>query len=113
VNSFRHQNYRSAGRRRGAWLPRLLAGGCAALVLVLGVLAANPAAHHWLHHDSDDPDHDCGVVIFASGLTPAANSVVVKAYWLILTPTPPSVYRRPDLVAPRYALQPERGPPEA
>jgi hypothetical protein len=36
-------------------------------IFTLLALAACPALHHALHHDSDRADHDCAVTIFAHG----------------------------------------------
>jgi hypothetical protein len=102
--------------RPGRWgpavvLPRVIGGGCAGLVLILCLLAACPEAHHWLHHDSDEPGHDCAVVMFAHGLALAGDSAIPEAIFLFLVALVAAIYRTPDLCRPRYALQPERGPP--
>jgi hypothetical protein len=88
-----------------------VAGVCAGLVFVLCILAASPEAHHWLHHDSDEPGHECAVVVFAHGLTSVGDSVTPEALFLFLVAVAVVQCRRLDLIAPRYALRPERGPP--
>lgn len=71
--------------RDSRW-PALIAAGCAALVLILVVLAASPEAHHWLHSDSDQADHDCAVVLFAHGLAATlAEIVLTLVAWRLLS----------------------------
>jgi hypothetical protein len=91
---------------------RLLAGGSAALVLMLSLLAVSPEAHEALHAcDHDLVEEACPVVLFAAGveLPPVAPVVVA--------PTPvaeaPAAVRETIvfLSEPRYLRQPERGPP--
>jgi len=36
-------------------------------LLTVAAMAASPAFHEWLHHDSDQEDHDCAVTLFLSG----------------------------------------------
>jgi len=91
--------------------PALIAAGCATLVLLLAILAANPDAHHWLHADSDHEDHSCAVVLFAHGLTSAlAGITLTLVAWRLL-----SLLGRAGevlrLAAPSYFLQPACGPP--
>ena len=90
-----------------AWL----ATGCAALVLALAILAADPAAHRWIHADSDHEDHTCAVVLFAHGLMSALAEVVLTLVaWRLF-----SVLSRHGellcLAAPSYLLLPACGPP--
>lgn len=93
---------------------RLIAGGSAALVLLLVALAASPELHDRFHA-ADDLEHgdDCAVVLFASGVTLTTGVIAV--------PLPPIAWdeqTRPHvaklfLVPSRYLRQPERGPPES
>jgi hypothetical protein len=96
--------------RWNRWLA-LIATGCAALVLLLAILAADPSAHRWLHADSDHEDHSCAVVLFAHGLTSAlAEIILTLVAWRLL-----SVLGRAGevlhLATPSYFLQPACGPP--
>ena len=93
---------------------RLLAAGCIALVLALGLLAASPVLHGQLHHgQAPSPDDGCAVVLFANGVSvPLA---------LIEVPPAPAEWQKQDyfgatellLDSPRYLLQPVCGPPIA
>jgi hypothetical protein len=53
----------------------LLVGGLMlSLYLMLQVLAGSAVLHHWLHHDSNSPDHQCVIKQVAEGevlVTPA------------------------------------------
>lgn len=42
----------------------------AALVFGLGILTAATSAHAGLHEDSDHPDHECAITLFAQGAEP-------------------------------------------
>ena len=89
---------------------RLLAGGCAALVLLLGVLAASPALHGWLHHDGGDAGHACAVTLFQHATDTAVTIIVAAASWLLVA----SVVTRaigPVLTQARYRLPPGNAPP--
>ena len=91
---------------------RLLAGGCMALVFLLGVFAQSPALHQYLHGAAATAGNDgCAIELFATGV-----SVPIA-----VTAAPPAITEwresrpavRPELYldSPRYLLQPERGPP--
>ena len=96
---------------RGKRWPALIAGGCAALVLLLSILAADPAAHRWLHADSDHEDHTCAIVLFAHGLTSALAEVVLTLVaWRLLSGLG-WAGEVLHLAAPGYLLQPACGPP--
>ena len=91
---------------------RLLAVGSVALVLLLSLLAANPALHHAIHgdHETGHAD-DCAVVLFAQGVTSPCDTAVLAA-----TPAEWSVVARPAaaevfVASPRYLHVPGRGPP--
>lgn len=46
-------------------------------LLVVAAMAANPAFHEWLHHDSDHEDHECAVTLFLSGNVHASVAPVI------------------------------------
>ncbi|HEY5041886.1 MAG TPA: hypothetical protein VIK53_07770 [Verrucomicrobiae bacterium] len=50
-------------RHSKAVIASLLAG----LVLLLDAMAACPALHELIHHDADQPGHECAVTLFAHG----------------------------------------------
>ncbi len=94
------------------FLHRWLAASAAALVLALGVFAASPQLHKWIHGDGGLPkDDECAVVLFASGVSSPVAAILV--------PLPPIAWQsyahatRAEifLASPRYLHQPERGPP--
>lgn len=89
-----------------------MAALCASLVLVLCILAASPAAHHWLHHDSDQDGHDCAVVTFAHGLTSAETVTVLTAVVRAIAPVA-QVCHQPEIASPAHVLPPGQGPPLA
>ncbi len=90
---------------------RLLAGGCAALVMLLAILAASPALHEWLHHDAGDADHECAVTLFQHGADAVVAAITVAAVvWIavalaVIAPTGPDLGQR------RYWLPPGNAPP--
>jgi hypothetical protein len=106
-------------------LRRLVAGGCAGLVLALTLFAASPAAHAWVHASEDHADpcepgrahpaaaemDGCAIVLFAGGVDVPAGPVALVPPRAL----PQSVSRATaaefHLVRPRYLHQPERGPP--
>ena len=51
-------------------------------LVAIVAMAACPRLHEWAHHDTDDDDHDCAVVLFASG---AANASVAPAVLPVVT----------------------------
>ena len=95
--------------------PTLFGRGCAvllvALVLLLCVLAACPAAHEWFHHDAGHEDHECAVTLFAHGVTTALAvvAVAVVAWRLIGRVDAPK--REFQLPASTRLLPPGRAPP--
>ncbi|HTB81923.1 MAG TPA: hypothetical protein VK717_13650 [Opitutaceae bacterium] len=118
-------------RRRPSFAARLVAGLCAALVLLLAVLAACPAAHEWIHgheghatHSPDgggthsqnaaDPDDDgCVVTLFAHGVVSAAIfTTLAVAFFLLISPVA-QPREALCLPAPRYRLPPLCGPPQS
>jgi hypothetical protein len=91
---------------------RLVAAGCAALVLALTVLAVCPSLHAWLHGEKQlDPDDDCAIVLFAQGLTPALAAIVALVVALRVLgetlPEAPSLF----LAARPFQFPPGCGPP--
>jgi len=99
---------------------------CAALVLALTMLAASPTAHNWLHsttgahtcpeHAKSQPvsnpgDHDCAVVLFASGVDTPIVAITLPPPRLMARTVSPATAAEFHLVSPRYLRQPERGPP--
>jgi hypothetical protein len=97
---------RTFTRRSQAVIASLLVG----LVLLLDALAASPALHARLHHDADQPGHQCAATTFMHG---QVNSCVVD-----VPVTPPSAvveFLPPVLISiPNTlveTLPPGRGPP--
>lgn len=97
-------------------LRRVLAGGCAALVLALTIFAASPAAHGLLH--DDDPSHGhattddaCAVAMFASGVSLPVGPIAITPPTTVPQGISPVTAADVFLVSPRYLRQPERGPP--
>lgn len=93
---------------------RILAGGCAALVLALTIFAASPKAHDLLH--GADPEHTsdgdgCAVVLFASGISLAVGPIAVTPPTAVAQGVSPVTAADVFLVSPRFLRQPERGPP--
>jgi hypothetical protein len=43
------------------------------LVLLLNLLAASPSLHELIHHDADEPGHQCAVTMFAHGQVDSAT----------------------------------------
>jgi hypothetical protein len=93
-------------------------------VLALGILAASPDLHAWVHHADAtqatnhavpvaDADHVCAVTLFANGLLALALFCLL----LLLAPLArDGVVRAVDEIAaaePRYRLLPAQGPPAA
>jgi hypothetical protein len=80
------------------------------LVLLLNLLAACPALHELIHHDADEPGHECAVTLFAHG---HADSPVMEAAAII--PVAPVKFS-PLVSVPFFdtlvtTLPPGRGPP--
>ena len=101
------------------FLRRLFAAGGVALVLLLAVLAASPAAHEWVHghaesaaHTPDTDDDGCVVNLFAHGVLSATVFAALLFFSFCLvtgTARPREVVRLP---APRHRLPPLCGPPQ-
>jgi hypothetical protein len=90
---------------------QLLAGGCAALVVLLAVLAASPGLHERLHHDAGAADHECAITLFLHGVDEAVAAIAVAAVvWMVvalvvIAPIGPDLDRR------LYWLPPGNAPP--
>ncbi len=92
-------------------LQRWLAAGGVALILAVGVLAASPQLHQWLHPDAAQADHECAVTLFHHGLAKVVTAVAlppVPMQWVARQDVPPTAL---DLVAPHFRLIPGRAPP--
>jgi hypothetical protein len=80
-------------------------------LLSLLALAACPTLHHALHPDSNDPDHDCLVTLFAkgqmseAGTTPIVALVAAVVMCAVLLPS-----FLPRLLF-EYRFAPSRAPP--
>jgi hypothetical protein len=118
-------------------LRQILATGGALLVFTLGLMAVNPALHDLAHGhapepaptgcgcghhhgvdphatgDTADAEHSCAVVLFAQGVTFAAEPVAPSTRPAIWHETVFATVEETLLTAPRYLLQPGRGPPVA
>jgi hypothetical protein len=107
-----------------------VAAGCASLVFALGLLAVSPALHSLVHatpagstHTActhhhpdtppgDDADHTCAVVLFAQGLALSVQTVAPESSPVVWHAVDFPAAEEQLLAAPRYLLQPERGPPQ-
>ena len=95
-------------------LRRVLALGCAALVLTLTIFAASPSVHALLHdadHEHTTSDAGCAVVMFASGVTLPVAPIAITPPTDVVQGISPVTAAEVYLVSPRYLRQPERGPP--
>ncbi len=101
-------------RRHADLFRRFLATGAAALVFALGLLAASPALHEWVHGQVAAPvdDDGCAVVLFAGGVAMPLVAVAVAPPSSIWREFTRPVGREIFLASPRYLRQPERGPPQ-
>ena len=98
-------------------LRRLVAAGCAGLVLALTVFAASPVAHELLHEDEHAEDvavdDRCAVVMFASGVSLDVAPLAVTPPTTAVQGISPVTAAEVFLATPRYLRQPERGPPQS
>lgn len=54
-------------------------------VWVLGMLAASPELHAWVHHDAEQSGHTCAVTLFSHGLdNPTLGAALRLAPCLII-----------------------------
>ena len=90
----------------------VLASFLTALVLLLAAMATCPELHQLIHHDADEPGHECAVTMFLHG---QVDSVVVAvAASLPIGPIElPPVRVTSVFSAPREMLPPGRGPPSS
>jgi hypothetical protein len=83
------------------------------LVFVLGIIAASPSLHQLFHDGGigNGVDHQCAITVFANGISvlPDLPAVVPPVQSVCERPAPPLAEIR--LLAPRFLLRPERGPP--
>src|SRR4051812_19852345 len=80
------------------------------LWLSLGLISALPRLHHWFHHDSGTPQHEClATTVSKGGVLALSHGVpyVSPSSWLVLSASGCAFIR--PLVS--YALPLTRGPP--
>jgi hypothetical protein len=81
------------------------------LFLALQAMADVPALHAMVHHDADDPSHQCAVTLFLHGQVHTSSPVVAPT-------RPASVFaferlpRSADFTSADVLLLPCRGPPD-
>lgn len=107
-------------------LRRALAVLCAGLVMALSLVAVSPELHEWLHSaeqehtchhhhkqakPSSEHEHDCAVVLFASGVDLPVAPVALIPPSVVVEGVSPVTEAEFYLVSPRYLRHPERGPP--
>ncbi len=81
------------------------------MVLFLSALAASPSLHKWLHHDADDPDHECAITLFAHGQVSAATVAPVVAVFGALFGGILLLAQTFVLASADYRFSPSRAPP--
>lgn len=84
----------------------------AAVVVVLGLLAAAPADNQWLHADAHDAEHVCAIELFAQGVTGAPLPFLGGVALIVIAAASAVAPARPRPVAARL-LPPACGPPTA
>ena len=83
-----------------------------ALMLTLTVASGSPVVHDCLHTEpSQASDHQCAVVLFASGVTLAPGATELPRAEMIFRSQQVAAFEELLVVSPRYLRQPERGPP--
>jgi hypothetical protein len=96
------------------WLLRAAKSGganfCLALFVAIYAMAAVPALHQLVHHDANDPSHECAVTLFLGGQVhcPGTDVEVVKSPPVLISPAPA---RCADFLSADVRLLPGRGPP--
>jgi ABC-type Co2+ transport system permease subunit len=100
-----------AARRQPTRLSRACALLLTGTVLMLAVLAASPAIHHWLHADADHADHECAITLYAQGVTTAVAGVALAVVVWRLLGESGSARIALFLSAPRFLHLPGRAPP--
>jgi hypothetical protein len=82
-----------------------------AMVLFLAALAASPSLHEWLHHDANEPNHDCAVTLFVHGQVSATTIVPVMAVVAALFGGVALLAKTFDLASADYRFSLSRAPP--
>ena len=83
-----------------------------AVMLTLTVASGSPVVHDCLHTDpSQDSDHQCAVVLFASGVTLVPGATELLRAEMTCRSQQVAAFEELFVVSPRYLRQPERGPP--
>jgi len=78
--------------------------------LLVQTMAAVPSFHAWVHHDANDPSHECAVTLLLHGQVHAAGTEVgVMEFLPVLISSAPA--RCADFVSADVRLLPSRGPP--
>ena len=89
-----------------AVLALLLAG----LVLLLDAMAACPKLHELIHHDADQPGHECAATLFAHGQVDASVDIAVAIVPMVPVEfSPLTLVSIPNAQVERFP--PGRGPP--
>ncbi len=84
----------------------------ACLILLLDAMAACPKLHELIHHDADQPGHECAVTMFAHGQVD--SSVEIVAAVIPLVPVEFSLLTLVSIPnAQVETFPPGRGPPAA
>jgi hypothetical protein len=83
---------------------------CLGVVLLLQTMAAVPALHEWVHHDSRDAAHECAVTLFLNGQV-HCSSTDVDVVKRLPVPVSHEPACRIDFVSTDVCLLPSRGPP--
>jgi len=81
-----------------------------AVFLSLQAMAALPALHAFVHHDSSDPNHECAVTLLLHGQVDAASAAApvfeAPQFSTVTAALPETIFVSADL-----RLLPSRGPP--
>jgi hypothetical protein len=90
---------------------RWVAGFCALLVWMLGLLAVSPELHATIHADADHADHSCAITLFSHGVEGTNSPVVLIVAPVTLAADLPAAPKIRLAPTPRYLLLPGRAPP--
>jgi hypothetical protein len=82
-----------------------------AMVLFLAALAASPSLHECLHHDANEPNHECAITLFAHGQVNATTIVPVMAVVAALFGGIALLANTFELASADYRFSPSRAPP--
>jgi hypothetical protein len=82
-----------------------------AFVLFLAALAASPSLHEWLHHDANEPDHECAVTQFLHGHVDTTTIAPVVAVAFALFGGIALLAETFVLSSADYRFSPSRAPP--